>query len=59
MFPYLLGVGLSYYMYESFAPQGVSFIAFALFMGIAMSITAFPVLAHIIKERKVNKPQSE
>ena len=55
MFPYLLGVGLSYYMYETFAPAGVNFLAFGLFMGIAMSITAFPVLAHIIKERKMNK----
>lgn len=55
MFPYALGVGLSYYIYTTFAPAGVGFVPFALFMGIAMSITAFPVLARIIQERGMNK----
>src|SRR5919197_1923273 len=31
------------------------FVAFALFMGVAMSITAFPVLARIIVERRMLK----
>jgi len=51
VFPYFLGVLCSYFIFQSFAPAGVSFISFALFMGIAMSITAFPVLARIIEER--------
>ena len=51
--PYALGVGLSYFMYKTYAPAGIPFYAFALFMGIAMSITAFPVLARIIKERNI------
>jgi len=51
LFPYSLGVLLSYFIFQSFAPPNVSFPAFALFMGIAMSITAFPVLARIIEER--------
>jgi Kef-type K+ transport system membrane component KefB len=55
IFPYFLGVTLSYFMYEKFAPANISFTAFALFMGIAMSITAFPVLARIIQERGLTK----
>jgi len=53
--PYLLGVVLSYFMYEAFAPPDIPFYAFALFMGIAMSITAFPVLARILRERGLTK----
>jgi Kef-type K+ transport system membrane component KefB len=53
--PFSLGMGLAYFIYESFAPQGVHFIAFALFLGIAMSITAFPVLARIVQERGLHK----
>ncbi len=53
--PYALGMGLAYFIYEEFAPQGVEFTSFALFMGIAMSITAFPVLARIIQERNLTK----
>lgn len=51
--PFFLGVWLAYYLFTRFAPAGVSFLAFALFMGIAMSITAFPVLARIVQERKL------
>jgi len=49
--PYFLGVALALLLYAEFAPAGVSFLAFALFMGIAMSITAFPVLVRILRER--------
>ena len=55
VFPYFLGVGLAYFMYKDYAPENISFIAFALFMGIAMSITAFPVLARIVQERNLTK----
>jgi len=51
IFPYFLGVTVSWFLYERFAPDNVSFAAFALFMGIAVSITAFPVLARILQER--------
>jgi Kef-type K+ transport system membrane component KefB len=50
-----LGVGLAYYIYYRFAPVGVEFLSFSLFMGIAMSITAFPVLARIVQERGIHK----
>ena len=53
--PFALGIGLSYFIYHQFAPQGVEFLAFSLFMGIAMSITAFPVLARIVQERGIHK----
>jgi Kef-type K+ transport system membrane component KefB len=55
IFPFFLGVVLSYFMYEEFAPGNVSFLVFSLFMGIAMSITAFPVLARIVKDRGLTK----
>lgn len=54
VFPFFLGVWLAYYLYPYFAPVQVTFIPFALFMGIAMSITAFPVLARIVQERKLS-----
>ena len=38
-----------------FAPEGVEFLSFSLFLGIAMSITAFPVLARIVQERNIHK----
>ena len=55
IFPFALGMGLAYYIYTSFAPQGVQFTSFGLFMGIAMSITAFPVLARIVQERDLHR----
>ena len=53
--PFALGIGLAYFVYYRFAPVGVAFLPFALFMGIAMSITAFPVLARIVQERGIHK----
>jgi Kef-type K+ transport system membrane component KefB len=53
--PFALGIGLAYFVYFKFAPADVAFLPFALFMGIAMSITAFPVLARIVQERGIHK----
>lgn len=53
--PFALGISLAYFVYHKFAPQGVEFLSFSLFMGIAMSITAFPVLARIVQERGLHK----
>ncbi len=53
--PFALGMVLAYYIFSSFAPEGVEFISFALFLGISMSITAFPVLARIVQERGIHK----
>ena len=51
--PFLLGSSLALFLFRAYAPTGVPFSAFCLFMGIAMSITAFPVLARIIQERRL------
>jgi Kef-type K+ transport system membrane component KefB len=53
--PFALGMGLAYFVYDAFAAEGTQFLSFALFMGIAMSITAFPVLARIVQERGIHK----
>jgi Kef-type K+ transport system membrane component KefB len=53
--PYFLGVVLAWFLYTSLAAPGATFTAFALFMGISMSITAFPVLARILQERNLTK----
>ena len=50
VFPFLLGLGAAFWLFRDYAPGGVAFLPFALFMGIAMSITAFPVLARILTE---------
>ncbi|MGZ4962323.1 MAG: cation:proton antiporter domain-containing protein, partial [Limisphaerales bacterium] len=57
VFPYFLGVLVSLFIYRAYAASNVHFTPFALFMGIAMSITAFPVLARIIEERGLTKTQ--
>lgn len=53
--PYTLGMALAYYIYRDYAPEGITFLSFALFMGIAMSITAFPVLARILQEKGLTR----
>lgn len=55
IFPFFCGVTLAYFIFADFAPPGVSFLSFALFTGIAVSITAFPVLARIIQEKGLSK----
>ncbi len=55
IFPYLLGVILSLYLFVDYAPANIGFLPFALFMGISMSITAFPILARILQERGLTR----
>jgi len=55
--PFALGCGLAALLYPAFGPPGVPLIAFALFMGIAMSITAFPVLARILTDRRLSRTE--
>jgi Kef-type K+ transport system membrane component KefB len=55
LFPYFLGVAAALFLYSHYAGAGAAFTPFALFMGIALSITAFPVLAHILKERGMTR----
>ncbi|HMD85426.1 MAG TPA: cation:proton antiporter [Terriglobia bacterium] len=49
--PFALGALLALMLYPRFSDDSVSFLGFALFMGAAMSITAFPVLARILTDR--------
>jgi Kef-type K+ transport system membrane component KefB len=51
--PFLLGAILALYLYPRLSDNSVTFTQFALFLGAAMSITAFPVLARILNERKL------
>jgi Kef-type K+ transport system membrane component KefB/nucleotide-binding universal stress UspA family protein len=51
--PFALGSLLALFLYPLVSNSSVSFTAFALFLGAAMSITAFPVLARIITENNL------
>lgn len=51
--PFFLGALLALYLYPRLSEDGVPFTHFALFVGTAMSITAFPVLARILTERRL------
>lgn len=52
--PLMLGMLVALPLYPLLAPD-IRFAAFALFVGVSMSITAFPVLARIISERRMLK----
>ncbi len=49
--PFTLGAILTLYIFPVMGEPGVPRTSFMLFMGVAMSITAFPVLARILAER--------
>jgi Kef-type K+ transport system membrane component KefB len=51
--PFVLGSILALWLYPLLSHRGVPFTSFALFMGVAMSITAFPVLARILTDRNM------
>ena len=49
--PMLLGLAISPLLYPALAPPGLGFWPFSLFMAAALSITAFPAMARILKDR--------
>jgi Kef-type K+ transport system membrane component KefB len=53
--PFVLGAALALWLFPRLAPAGVSFTSFALFLGVAMAITAFPVLARILTDRRMDR----
>ena len=53
--PFLCGAGLSLLLYPVFSTSDVPFPVFLLFMGISMSVTAFPVLARILTDRGMHR----
>lgn len=55
LFPFLLGAVLALWLHPRYSPSGVSFTSFSLFVGVAMSITAFPVLARILTDRGLSQ----
>lgn len=53
--PFFMGMLFAYLYYVEFAAGYTDFLSFALFIGISMSITAFPVLARIVQEKGLTK----
>lgn len=53
--PFVLGAGLALILFPRLATRDTSFTSFALFLGVAMSVTAFPVLARILADHGMSK----
>ncbi len=53
--PFVLGSAIALWIYPKLSSNDVPFTVFALFMGVSMSVTAFPVLARILTDRKMHK----
>ncbi len=53
--PFAMGTLLSLWLYPQLADRQVPFLSFSLFIGIALSITAFPVLARILTDRQLHE----
>ena len=51
--PFILGAALALLLYPIYATGGTSFTVFSLFIGVSMSVTAFPVLARILTDRRI------
>ena len=55
--PFLMGAGAATWMYERYAGTGISFVVFAMFFGVSLSVTAFPVLARILTDRGMQRSE--
>ncbi len=55
--PFSMGVALATFL-DDLRPEDADFLPFALFMGAAMSITAFPVLARILTDRRMHRTET-
>jgi len=53
LFPFIMAAVVAHSLRIRFAPNGIGSLRFVLFLGISMSITAFPVLARILEERRM------
>ncbi len=53
LFPFIMAALVAHSLRIRFAPDGIGRVPFVLFLGISMSITAFPVLARILEERRL------
>ncbi|MBN1791619.1 MAG: cation:proton antiporter [Bacteroidales bacterium] len=54
-FPFISGIVLAFFIFNDFSGQNVQFMSFALFLGTTLCITAFPILARIVQERKLSQ----
>ncbi len=55
MAPFLLGATIALFLYPKLSTADVPFTCFSLFLGVSMSVTAFPVLARILTDRGIHK----
>ena len=55
LLPGAFGLAIAPGLHARFAPPGTAFVPFALFLAVALAITAFPVLARILKERAMTQ----
>src|SRR5271167_2137041 len=53
--PFLLGAAIALYLYPKLSTSDVPFTCFSLFLGVSMSVTAFPVLERILTDRGIHK----
>jgi Kef-type K+ transport system membrane component KefB len=53
--PFLLGATIALFLYPKLSTSDVPFTCFSLFLGVSMSVTAFPVLARILTDRGIHK----
>jgi Kef-type K+ transport system membrane component KefB len=51
--PFILGFGLALFLHSRLSDESINILHFAMFLGAAMSVTAFPVLARILIERNL------
>ena len=58
LMPFSLGLGLATLLADEHQQKGTGFWPFALFMGAAMSVTAFPVLARILTDRGMHRTET-
>ncbi|WP_260962843.1 cation:proton antiporter domain-containing protein [Pseudomonas citri] len=56
--PFVLGAAIAPLLYDAFAPPGIPRLSFVLFIGTVFSVTAFPVLARILKERQMLRSEA-
>ena len=55
--PFVLGSALALWLYPVVGTADVPFTVFALFLGVAMSVTAFPVLARILRDLELHRTE--
>lgn len=53
LLPFGMAIAVAPLFHARFSPSGIARIPFSLFLGVSMSITAFPVLARILEERRM------